>query len=109
MRRYAILVTLVGALLYASPALAFHLQRRASITVRQFAAQRAERFLSTYLGESIGQRPALSATTCQKGATEMWHCQVGRRPFCVVKLGILDEGPSGPPLYVVSLSARCPE
>jgi hypothetical protein len=79
---------------------------RSPAAVEQFASHTAQHFLRTYAGEGGGSPVA----RCARPQNEIWRCRVSTDGGeCVVNLSILDEGPGGPPLYVLNQRARCDE
>jgi hypothetical protein len=106
LRRLLALISAAVLIAPASLAAASPFRLRSAGTVEQFASHAAQHFLRTYAGEGAGSPVARCATP----HTEIWRCRVSTNGGeCVVNLNILDEGPGGPPLYVLNLRARCDE
>jgi hypothetical protein len=105
-RRDALVAVGMTLLIPQAVAVAAPMSWRPATTVERFAARTTQHFLRTYAGEAA----ALPVSRCTKAAGGLWRCRVSvNGGECVVNLKILDEGPVGPPLYVLNLQARCDE
>jgi hypothetical protein len=106
----AVLAALIGASYSAArtsqPAGDTAIHTRSAHTVKRFAIRSAEYFTRTYYGVSLTSGTA----RCRKSGPVRWNCQVNLGGGeCTGLLKLLDEGPGGPPLYILENRIGCAE
>jgi hypothetical protein len=104
--RIAALSALILVAMSPTGAMASAVRRRSATVVQTFAIETTRHYLDTYVGVAA----ELPVSRCSRAELGRWRCRVSvDGGECVVSLQILDEGPTGPPLYVLGLRARCSE